>query len=75
MPDPSAAMHQRSGDFDHGNAVDDGKGLVAVALMVLGEVITEQRCADGQACGSLVSGFHLQPLEGDVLPGDAGPQP
>ena len=56
LPDPGAAMHQRARDFDHGDAVDHGEGLAAVALMALGEIVAEQRGAGGQGGCGLIRG-------------------
>jgi len=70
LPDPCTTVHKCARNFDHGNAVDYGEGLAAVALVALGEIISEQRRPGGQAGGCLVSGFHFQPMEGDFLPRD-----
>ena len=43
----------------------------AVPLSVPRDRVPEQRCPGGQTGGSLVIGFHRQPLEADLLPGNA----
>jgi hypothetical protein len=75
LPDPCATVHKCARDFDHRDAIHHRKRLGAIALVALGEIISEQRGVGGQCCRCLIRGVYLQPLEGDFLPGDARAQP
>jgi hypothetical protein len=75
LPDPRAAMDQRSGDFDDRNAIHQSVRLCSISLIALGKVISEQRGAGRQSGCGLLRSVDFQLLEADFPPGDAGPTP